>query len=654
MNAAPAEGRAPQRAPRRALGLGLFLAAAWLLLAVPLLFDFGPSWDFVLGEYPHGEQYVEFLATSDARYLDFADGPRPEPRQPHLHYPRPNFGWAGIHPLGATLSGLCCKLLWTTTGLLSSVQAHHLPAPLSVAGLIVLLCLWLGRRLGLLAALAAVLALLLSPPFFTHALSNVRDVPEAVLFATAVLAFLRAVRTGGRGAWLLAGACTGLALAQKANAYFIPVLGLLWWLLAASARRVRGQPALAVPWRGVLLALPAFLLVYLAVSPMLWSDPFARFSEHFGFFWTFGFHGAAADPLDGLKAFLWSTPPALLGLALLGLFERRLPGEERLLLALGVLLPVGRTMLPNAVNYDGVRHFLEFQPFLALLAGAGVARALTWAGALRGRAAVTPREPQAPREPQPLSGLAAVALVALLFATPAAAVVQTYPHGVCYFNSFIGGLSGAQAAARTDPEVEVPCDFWGQSYWQGIAWLNEHAEPGAAVHVAVASHIVRSAAPVALRPDLVLGLPEPVPGAPPPSETLPRVLYVMYVHREVFYDDVARWLEARPDPPGDLALEIVVQDATILVIHRLSSPAEIGRLFEVRVQELAITPTAARIGQWVRTRPVGEWKQVRQLIQQSTQIGRAEAEAQLRKLLPPALHGDAATMLDYVAERDAR
>jgi len=103
------------------------------------------------------------------------------------------------------------------------------------------------------------------------------------------------------------------------------------------------------------------------------------------------------------------------------------------------------------VNFDGVRHFIEFAPILCMLAAVGLATLVDGISRLP-IASITLRR-----------AIAAVFVLALL-ATPAVATIQTYPHGVCYFNAIAGGLRGAQARGVTDAT-----DYWGASYWQGWA-----------------------------------------------------------------------------------------------------------------------------------------------------------------------------------------
>ncbi|HZL98609.1 MAG TPA: glycosyltransferase family 39 protein [Planctomycetota bacterium] len=612
----------PPAAPRVALRLGLAAAALWLIVAATRLGDYGLTWDGPQGEYAHGEQYLGYLLSGDRAYLDFWHGP-PKPylqlehRQPHLAWPEWLFPWYAAHTLTGMLSAASCRLLWDTLGWVPAMSAHNLPIALWVALLLAVLVRWAALRWGAAAGIAAALSLLLAPRFLADAFNNIKDAPEACLYALAVLAFAAALARPRPLRFALAGALTGLALAQKFNALFIPLQVLLYWALACGVRRARGRPAIPFPWIGAPVAAAAGLAAWLAVSPMLWTDTLAGVQAYVDYWHRQGLAPFELDPWDGVLSWLWTTPPVLLLLAALGACSPRLSADERCLLLLGVALPIGRTALPGAINFDGVRHFLEFQPFMALLAAAGAAWLL---------------EGVARRWSPERRVLAAAPLLALLFATPLLAVVATWPHGTCYFNALVGGLGGAQARG-----IGSATDYWAGSYWQGLAWLNGQAESRAGLLVPVANQVAAAIAPVRLRADLVL-LPPTGEAAEPPA-----VLYVMYVTRREFYDGVAYELDAEHAPLHELQ----VQGGTILRIHRFDAPDEIGRVLELAGDRERVR-AAQRLHAWVVRQPPEVMKAL--LLALGTVSDRAAARDEhgwdeLSAMLPGWLHDDARLVL---------
>jgi hypothetical protein len=165
---------------------------------------------------------------------------------------------------------------------------------------------------------------------------------------------------------------------------------------------------------------------------------------------------------------------------------------------------------------------------------------------------------------------AAGVLLSTALPAPAAwACADTWPFGNCYFNSFAGGLRGAQQRGWRSST-----DYWAASYWQACEWLSQHAEPGAGVFVSVAWHVGDAVARLRLRSDLhLLSSPES------PRYGYPDVLYVMYVTHRAFYGPATWALEEAPE----LVHEIRVQDAPILRIHRVDEPGEVRRLLDALV-----------------------------------------------------------------------
>jgi hypothetical protein len=222
------------------------------------------------------------------------------------------------------------------------------------------------------------------------------------------------------------------------------------------------------------------------------------------------------------------------------------------MLLIGLAVPLGRTMLPIR-HHDGVRHYLEFAPFLCLWAAVGFATLLSW---LRERWPWAGASPVQRLARIALSlGLAAGLLPGLL------ATVVTFPNGVAYFNVTVGGLSGAQ-----DRGIYDATDYWGNSYWQGLVWINDHAETDATLVVPVGRQVVAAAAPVRLRPDVRLQLDPRAPLSAP--------LYVMTITRvsDRGYA-LVRWLTNHHAPVHTLT----VQGGTILEIYRLERADDIAR-----------------------------------------------------------------------------
>lgn len=615
---------------RVAFLLGTGAALLWLSIGVALLDRYGPTWDCAVGEYPLGESLLHAF-TSDASLREAPlHATFGELRAPHPAFALENSWWA-CWPVASTLSAASCKLFWSALGWLPAMSAHDLPVVVFVALLVFAMVRWMVPRAGIGAALLAPLLLLTSPRFFADAFNNLKDVPEAVLYAVALLVSAKAIRDGGRRWWLLAGALTGAALAQKTNAIFLPIELLAWVVLARLLRiRLREDQPRPAAWAGVALALVTSIVVYFALSPQYWFDPVERLKLHYTHVFRTGnvaFRAAEfgndsilarlkIDP-DGVLQVLWTTPLPLLALFVVGLFAPALAGRDRLLLLIGTLVPIARTLAPGMVNFDGVRHFDEFVPPMCMVAAAG----LSWLASHVARSLQ-------PRAGRVVAGAAAVAVALAAVAPGARATVATHPNGCAWFNALVGGLRGAQAR-----QVRDATDYWANSYWQVVDWLNEHAEPGAAVVAPVAGPVLRAIAPVKLRADLhVSSLEDSDRDAP---------LYVVYVTRRGHYDRFVTRLDGAHAPLH----QVEVDGAPIVRVHRLAPGDEAGAaLAELRDVQLDVLVRQSIARAWA-TAPPEQASQIRAVIRDHRALGHDETLRRLRALLPPELGGMAEAFL---------
>ena len=281
--------------------------------------------------------------------------------------------------------------------------------------------------------------------------------------------------------------------------------------------------------------------------------------------------------------------------------------------------PVARTLLPGAINFDGVRHFLEFMPCLAVLAGLGLDLVLReaarrWAAAWR-----------------PVARAGAGALLAGALLAPAAwACADTWPFGNCYWNGFAGGLSGAQRNGWRSST-----DYWAASYWQGFDWLSQHAEPDAGVFVTVAWHVADAIAPLRLRPDLqLLSSPDA------PKYGYPKVLYVAYVTHKAFYGPATWELEQESVPVH----QIDVQGAPILRIHRVDDPGQVRRVLDLARTRNDPRAAALRMGDWLAALPAPMRAEIESQLD-ALLAGDRSGIGRLIEMIPQRMHRDTALML---------
>ncbi|MHC5064242.1 MAG: glycosyltransferase family 39 protein [Planctomycetota bacterium] len=564
---------------RRILIWGGLLSLAYLIAASLLLPAYGPTWDAVIGDYRYGDLLVAYMTSGSGSFIDFVQSsPELASREPHLDLSMPQAAWFQLYPVANFLAGLSNRILWTEFGWVQDLYAYHLIVLLFVAALIFAVFVFAANRVGSFFALIAVAVLLCSPRFLGHSFNNLKDVPETCLYAlTAIAAYSALYRGPNWRLWVGFGALLGLALAQKANAAFLPLQLLLFAGLSACLR----LGSLRWTWLSLCLAIGTCLATYFLVSPALWHDPVAAFSMHVGEVLRVGSESSealaglgGAQPgrvsLHGASQVLITTPLPFLALALIGIFARRHGRDVRLFCLLWLLVPIGRTILPGMRSFDGVRHFMEFYPALALLAAFGLeacASAASRCLGLEGR-----------------SRLITLALTAACFLPPAWQCYQTHPNGICYFNQVTGGLAGAQERG-----VAQATDYWGNSYWQGLAWLDENAPVGSDLLVPLADHLVKSAAPLRLRED-IRRLEE---GAEPSGGTL----LCMYITRRGAYGPAIDVLETI-----DPLHSIQVQGGSILKITAATGE-KLEEFWTAWQRENRAKKTSGRVANWFLANP---------------------------------------------------
>ncbi|HXT01289.1 MAG TPA: hypothetical protein VN915_11480 [Elusimicrobiota bacterium] len=272
---------------------------------------------------------------------------------------------------------------------------------------------WAWRLEGPAAGWGAAAALSFCVPWFSNAALVTTDASSSALFFAACSILAGPRRSAG--AWALAGAATGAALAAKFN--MVLLLPLIGFALLAESRAEKSRRPRA---RDIILALTVSALVLAAVYRFsfvsLWFDGLAATFSRLSSGRAAYLHGSWSS--EGWwwyfpAAFLLKTPLALLLLGGLGAYAalRRPRAEAAWLL----IPPAGYFVAALTSKTDiGYRHLLPVYPFVCLWAGLGAAR--LWK---RGRPA-----------------RAALGVLGLWLAV---SVVSNAPHSLAYFNELAGG-----------------------------------------------------------------------------------------------------------------------------------------------------------------------------------------------------------------------
>jgi hypothetical protein len=266
-----------------------------------------------------------------------------------------------------------------------------------------------------------------------------------------------------------------MALATKFTGFMLPLPLLLWGLV----HERRNLTRTLVVGGAVALALRVLF------DPYVWPDPLGRLTEFVRQSTTRQAWAPIATYYLGrsyrfvlpwhqsLVMTFVTTPLPILVLAAAGALRWREPAQRPLVSF--CLIQIGfyqlLMALPSSPNHDGVRLFLPQFPFLALLAGLGLAR--LWE--LLGSRLVAPDRPWRP-------AAARATLCALLFVPPAAQLVEAHPFELAYYGELVGGARGAFARG-------FESTYWWDSVTPAFrASLDRDLPPNARVWVSAAPY----------------------------------------------------------------------------------------------------------------------------------------------------------------------
>jgi hypothetical protein len=316
------------------------------------------------------------------------------------------------------------------------------------------------------------------------------------------------------------------------------VLGL--WPLPYSSANLRAL------WAHLRRAIPQYLLMGLIAGglliaswPLLHADPYHGLRSYLAYILSQGSReGQAVFSLQPLLITLTTMPEWMLaclaaGIVFLTVQLKRGHLPLGRLLLVWLMVPILRISLPNMANFDGIRHFMEFLPAAALIAGCGayaLVKQFSRTGSTR-RLALSAAA----------AGLLAINTIFIY--------LNFWPYPHLYFNSLVGGLPGARAAFSS----QEGSDYWATSYRAGLDWLSANALPQSSLTVPVAPWTVELEAKLWLRPDIELR-----PGKIG-LEALktPKPLYVMFITRENFYNDLAAYCAQNLKPVHQVIVDRV-------------------------------------------------------------------------------------------------
>lgn len=447
------------------------IGAAYLVVQLCCLGAYGATWDEPLHQI-WGHAVTTYFTTGD--------------RGPLANLP----GYGTYYgPLYYWLSSVVTDLGIGSLGLPPAAALHVLNVLTASVG-VGLTFLFASEAAGPRAAALATGFLVLFPPLVAHAHYNPKDVPLMTAVVATMLFAQRALTRGRLRDAVIAGLLYGAALTAKLTALFAGGAIGLAWVAGFGERRRRADAPEVEDLRPVGAFVAAALAAMYVLWPTAWEDPLlvprsvavfltAKFFSGTMLYFGTRYAGAAL-PWHYTPVSLAMVTPVLtllafgIGVVVLARRATRLPTTSILLLA-WIFVPLAVSLAPGLIRYDGMRQFFFVVPALAVVAGIGADAVL--------------RRMRNHR-------VAARAFLAAGALWLGGQVAQVYPFGGSYVNEAV------RLAIPSGLERWVILEGWGATYLQGVAWLGEHAEPGAEVCVPIAGALPVWDSP---RPDLKFG-----------------------------------------------------------------------------------------------------------------------------------------------------
>ncbi len=250
------------------------------------------------------------------------------------------------------------------------------------------------------------------------------------------------------GAGILLGLTTSIRL-------LAPLAGLLVAGYALWAKKRNSLPALIYYFS------IAAVISYLT-WPFLWNSPFYNFLEAFQVMRDFPYNAEVRFMGDNIQPsnLPWYFVPFLISvqitepmviLAWIGfiIFLSRMGDRNSFIPLVWLIFPVGLQILLKSNVYDNFRQFLFVLPPMFILAGVGFESLIK----------------------RVTNQVWKILFIVICVAPGLIGVVSLHPYQYIYYNSFVGGVSGA--------EGKFELDYWLTSYHEAGAFINGVASPDA-------------------------------------------------------------------------------------------------------------------------------------------------------------------------------
>jgi hypothetical protein len=501
---------------------------AFFLSTTLTLKNYGLSWDEGLGNLFFGERYVYYFLNFQEKYIDFKANlfqdtkifnlyPSPFRELPH-EFP----------PFADTISAGFMLFLAEVIQIMDPVDAFHFAKIFMVVVFLFIFFLVIRKYFCWLIAIFSVFFLAFYPRFWGDVHFNPKDIPLLIFFSLTIFAYDRWLRNKRWINVVYIGLLGGATIAIKANAVFIPIILILglWEVNLKAGDYKEKVLQLSKDFFQHSIMLVIALFTYIGSWPYLYvqNNPIRGIQKYFEFIIS---QGGRKGPMEfqiaPLVQVITSMPEIMIVFLIIGIAYSiyqtiQKPNSIYRLFIIWLIVPIVRISMPGMVNFDGIRHFLEFLPAACVLASIGLWQIGVW---------LKKKTPS--YEKIFFAGFTLITVLNFSYA-----LISTNPHQYIYYNSLVGGISGAREKFGAN---EVT-DYWAISYRKGINWINEYGENQAKVVVPIAGWLVELTEPIWLRDDMDYLEVETISELEHITETI----YVIVLERPGFFDEVAEYV----------------------------------------------------------------------------------------------------------------
>ncbi len=395
----------------------------------------------------------------------------------------------GHPPLSDILSSGFNIILFQKLRIINDIDSYRVYGLILASALVGLVYWWGASLYGKIPGIVAAIVIASHPLFWSHAHFNTeKDIPETAFYSFFIFSFWRGITTKSKKWLLVAGLFFGLALGTKLNIIFSFFIITPWLFYYVFSNIPSEKKVITNFFKNNFVFLLTFfsipiigLIILIASWPYLWSDPVHGIMRMFGFYKSLGLAKSDANTY-ALQTIIYTTPIIVIVLSIVGFVTSILRNSNEkdkisMLFILWLLVPVLRVSIPGTNIHGGVRQIMEFVPAMAMLSGLGAKSVLKF---------LTKKT----------SSYIAVLIILLPFVTHIANLTKIHPYEQLFFNSFMGGLSGAK-------EKDFP--FWGETYGEqyrlAVEWLNNNAPENS--ELVFVYELMPNIPPIFLRTDFV-------------------------------------------------------------------------------------------------------------------------------------------------------